>query len=180
MNHNWECSICHEPLKSPVRCNCGHVFCWRCLCNHMENSLTCPKCDEVLNKDKFIAIYGHGSEDPHLEELPELPNDSKNTSPPPNENQNQNFNTQGNPMPPPRWQRVNRNNLNMNRVYLNIGGFQFVGNNFNDLHQINDDEPVNQGQNGGGNRIHVPRIVITLMFILLFILISFISNDPLI
>lgn len=69
----WSCPICKQSLKSPVIANCGHTFCWRCLCMHLEHDTHCPICDKEIEENKFVAIKGIGQTDPDLQSLPPLP-----------------------------------------------------------------------------------------------------------
>jgi len=74
----WKCNLCSDQLKSPVVLGCGHVLCWRCLCNWRKDSDVCPLCNEKLEEEKITPIYGHGIDDPHLEDLPPLPKSEEN------------------------------------------------------------------------------------------------------
>ena len=88
----WSCPICNKTLSSPVIAGCGHTFCWRCLCKHMEHQNNCPVCKQYLDYSTFTAIKGIGKEDQDLESLPPLPqshnDDFSYTSKPPRVNPN--------------------------------------------------------------------------------------------
>lgn len=73
MVSKWHCPLCNKRLVSPVIAGCGHTFCWRCLCRHMEHSLQCPECRKTLDYEKFVSIKGFGKEDADLASLPPLP-----------------------------------------------------------------------------------------------------------
>ena len=186
MNHHWECAICHDSIKSPVRANCGHVFCWRCLCEHMKNSNNCPICHTILEEKKFIAIYGHGSEDPHLEELPPLPEFvTPSPPPPPNQNNNPNMNNRREQVRVRRrHQRTpffNDMPIGEGFIYTNIGGFQFYRRyDIHDQEADIDQEERNNQRNPVYNPPRIPRWVVSIFFVLLFIILATFSNDPLI
>lgn len=83
----FKCELCRNSVLSPVSLECGHVFCWRCLCKHLETNAMCPKCGTIINRDKIVPIYGCGKDDPNLDELPPMPELHKTTQ---NENRNEN------------------------------------------------------------------------------------------
>ena len=167
MDSKWVCGICHQPLKSPVVTDCGHTFCWRCLCSHMETSSNCPLCNNILDKTKFIAIFGHGKEDPHLEDLPPLPEDNP---PPPRQNQrnqqtNQQFNhRQGRGMP--------------QQIHFNLGGFQFV-HTIGGMPQFEEDfqpDEDNPDEEPIIRRRHIPRWASTLFLVSIMVILHLFSN----
>lgn len=49
---HFHCGICQNVLKEPVTCQRNeHYFCRCCISKHLENSSTCPTCQEELSKD---------------------------------------------------------------------------------------------------------------------------------
>ncbi|OWF52975.1 Tripartite motif-containing protein 2 [Mizuhopecten yessoensis] len=43
-----ECNICHLELSDPRRIECGHIFCFHCLGNHVRSSPSCPTCERPM------------------------------------------------------------------------------------------------------------------------------------
>ncbi|EKX35563.1 hypothetical protein GUITHDRAFT_155451 [Guillardia theta CCMP2712] len=42
------CTICHDPLSSPVRVRCGHIFCEECVHQWLQRERTCPLCRSIV------------------------------------------------------------------------------------------------------------------------------------
>ncbi|GIL55182.1 hypothetical protein Vafri_10779 [Volvox africanus] len=38
------CPVCQDPVNTPVRLNCGHIFCEECILEWLERDRTCPMC----------------------------------------------------------------------------------------------------------------------------------------
>nr|XP_058965315.1 TNF receptor-associated factor 4-like [Pocillopora verrucosa] len=60
VDEDFQCLICHLPLKEPVQTRCGHRYCKECLDEHIKRqrsqgqSLTCPFDRQNLDKDRDI------------------------------------------------------------------------------------------------------------------------------
>mmetsp|Transcript_31970 Transcript_31970/g.33204 ORF Transcript_31970/g.33204 Transcript_31970/m.33204 type:complete len:333 (-) Transcript_31970:48-1046(-) len=39
-----ECLLCLEVVNSPTTTFCGHVFCWKCITDYLQENPKCPKC----------------------------------------------------------------------------------------------------------------------------------------
>ncbi|PHH65617.1 hypothetical protein CDD82_1658 [Ophiocordyceps australis] len=39
-----KCTLCLEELKDPAATQCGHVFCWQCICDWVREKPECPLC----------------------------------------------------------------------------------------------------------------------------------------
>ena len=49
VNQNFFCQICFNVFKEPVVCRINqHCFCRSCITKHLENSQTCPTCNDEL------------------------------------------------------------------------------------------------------------------------------------
>uniref|UniRef100_A0A8D8DW55 RING-type E3 ubiquitin transferase n=1 Tax=Culex pipiens TaxID=7175 RepID=A0A8D8DW55_CULPI len=59
---DFVCNICLETAQDTVVSVCGHLFCWPCIHQWMQTSgVTCPVCNSPISKEKFIKLYGRGS-----------------------------------------------------------------------------------------------------------------------
>ncbi|KAL9954671.1 hypothetical protein ACROYT_G042236 [Oculina patagonica] len=63
VEEDFQCLICHLPLKEPVLTRCGHRFCKDCLEEHFrrqgvqDQPLTCPADREGLDRDRVNVLY---------------------------------------------------------------------------------------------------------------------------
>ena len=55
----WCCQICNNPLRSPVVTQCGHIFCFSCISNHLKHHDNCPICNSKNTEDTLTPVYGH-------------------------------------------------------------------------------------------------------------------------
>lgn len=59
-DHNLMCPICHCPFVLPVKLDCEHVFCQRCVNQAMlhqnRNSRSCPSCRRTINTSDISAV----------------------------------------------------------------------------------------------------------------------------
>lgn len=64
----FHCYICMEPPKKPVAGVCGHIFCWPCIYQWLEDEpKPCPICRHLLDKDQnIIPLYSGGN---HVEPI---------------------------------------------------------------------------------------------------------------
>ena len=56
----FECNICLDSAKEPVVTQCGHLYCWKCIyqwLNQPRETLVCPVCKSGISKDKLIPIF---------------------------------------------------------------------------------------------------------------------------
>ena len=63
----FECIICLDTVKEPVVTLCGHLYCWPCIYQWMEQSQEsqCPACKSVITQEKLVPIFTKGNtEDP--------------------------------------------------------------------------------------------------------------------
>ena len=57
---SYECSICMDTAKEPVVTKCGHLYCWPCIYDWMEeknHNTECPICKNPISKENLIPIY---------------------------------------------------------------------------------------------------------------------------
>ncbi|KAI7861839.1 hypothetical protein BDF14DRAFT_1863411 [Spinellus fusiger] len=82
----YECNICFDTATYPVLTLCGHLFCWSCLAqwlNQQSRNPTCPVCKAGCDKDKIIPIYGRGKEEKDPRNDPSIPTRPAGQRPPP-------------------------------------------------------------------------------------------------
>ena len=165
---NWKCAICNEKLKSPVVTTCGHAFCWRCLNEYMKNNIKCPLCQTKFEKSSFTAIFGHGIEDPNIEDLPPPPKQDEMDYEPPKPNDNNNFQEQ------PYQRPWNNNNFQFQHgnVEFGIGFVPFgMGMTFGTIGGINHHYrtfPNNNINNIPQNQNGLKKILIIILIFILF------------
>lgn len=53
------CNICLGDPKLPVTVQCGHIFCWNCLKQwlNQKSKLECPVCRNGIEEDKIIKLF---------------------------------------------------------------------------------------------------------------------------
>lgn len=57
-----ECHICMEPPKDPIATSCGHIFCWPCIYQWLQNEpKPCPVCKNILRSNiNILPLYSTG------------------------------------------------------------------------------------------------------------------------
>uniref|UniRef100_A0AAV1V2C7 RING-type E3 ubiquitin transferase n=1 Tax=Peronospora matthiolae TaxID=2874970 RepID=A0AAV1V2C7_9STRA len=58
----FECNICLDTVSSPVVTLCGHIYCWPCLYQWMQNHFECPVCKAGISEENVIPVYARGAE----------------------------------------------------------------------------------------------------------------------
>lgn len=58
---DFDCNICMCAVEMPVVTRCGHLFCWRCLCEWSKKSSICPVCKALSSLATVIPIYSKGT-----------------------------------------------------------------------------------------------------------------------
>ena len=71
----FECNICIDTAQQAVVSKCGHLYCWPCIyqwMNQKPDNPTCPVCKGVISRDTLTPIYGKcdNSTDPRNEAPP--------------------------------------------------------------------------------------------------------------
>ncbi|KAL0091427.1 hypothetical protein J3Q64DRAFT_1723595 [Phycomyces blakesleeanus] len=82
----YECNICFDTATYPVLTLCGHLFCWSCLgqwLNQQSRNPTCPVCKAGCDREKVIPIYGRGKEEKDPRNDPSIPTRPAGQRPPP-------------------------------------------------------------------------------------------------
>eukprot|EP00347_Sterkiella_histriomuscorum_P002454 403368086 len=91
----FECNICLDLANEPVVSTCGHLYCWECIyqwINQPKETLLCPVCKSGISKETLIPIYTKGNtEDPRKKSSQEIPKRpaGQRQGPVPNQNFNQ-------------------------------------------------------------------------------------------
>lgn len=58
----FTCNICLCDPSEPMATSCGHVFCWSCINDWLDQptaSKICPQCQNGISKDSLITLYGN-------------------------------------------------------------------------------------------------------------------------
>mmetsp|Transcript_28022 Transcript_28022/g.27703 ORF Transcript_28022/g.27703 Transcript_28022/m.27703 type:complete len:156 (-) Transcript_28022:23-490(-) len=69
----FECHICMETAKEAVVTQCGHLYCWTCISqwlNQNRQEKTCPVCKSGIDPDKMVPIYGSNNKERGNSERP--------------------------------------------------------------------------------------------------------------
>ena len=53
-----KCTLCLEPMKDPAATTCGHVFCWRCICDWCREKPECPLCRQGCAVQHVLLLRG--------------------------------------------------------------------------------------------------------------------------
>src|SRR6476661_7510505 len=62
----FECNICLDTASQPVITFCGHLYCWPCIYQWLNQNgrglgpRACPVCKSTIDKDKLVPIYTRG------------------------------------------------------------------------------------------------------------------------
>ncbi|KAL7717005.1 RING-type E3 ubiquitin transferase [Entamoeba marina] len=83
---SFQCMICLDQAKNAVVTQCGHMYCWECLEQWLNQQHTCPICKSEVTKENVIPIYNSAdSTDPRNSSRPS----GHYTEPPPQQPRNQ-------------------------------------------------------------------------------------------
>lgn len=52
-----ECVICYEDTIDNIKTKCNHIFCRKCIGQHLLNKVNCPYCRTVLEADRRGNFY---------------------------------------------------------------------------------------------------------------------------
>ena len=104
----FECNICLDTANNPVVTKCGHLYCWRCIYEWIQqprDTLVCPSCRSGITQDSLTPIFTRdNAEDPRIqnnqgqnqednEQIPNRPGGQRSDPQP-----NRNFGNGGNGM----------------------------------------------------------------------------------
>ena len=53
-----KCTLCLEPMKDPSVTTCGHVFCWTCILDWVEEKPECPLCRQAVLGQHVLPLRG--------------------------------------------------------------------------------------------------------------------------
>ena len=68
----FNCKICWQLAEDPVVTQCGHLFCWFCLCSWLKSfskCKECPVCRAIIEEDNLVPLYGTESERKEAKDL---------------------------------------------------------------------------------------------------------------
>ncbi|ORX48124.1 hypothetical protein BCR36DRAFT_329706 [Piromyces finnis] len=54
-----KCTLCLEFCKDISVTNCGHVFCWKCICEWCQKKNECPLCRQHIQLSQLYRIYNY-------------------------------------------------------------------------------------------------------------------------
>ena len=53
-----KCTLCLEPMKDPSVTTCGHVFCWTCILDWVDEKPECPLCRQNVLGQHVLPLRG--------------------------------------------------------------------------------------------------------------------------
>jgi len=53
-----KCTLCLEPMKDPSVTTCGHVFCWTCILDWVDEKPECPLCRQAVMGQHVLPLRG--------------------------------------------------------------------------------------------------------------------------
>lgn len=54
-----QCILCLEPRMNTSLTPCGHLFCWNCLLDWLDERDECPLCRETLKKSQVVQLQNY-------------------------------------------------------------------------------------------------------------------------
>ncbi|XP_058445178.1 peroxisome biogenesis factor 10 [Malaya genurostris] len=51
-----KCALCMEPAMDVSTTQCGHLFCWVCILNWLDEREICPICREAIKKSRVVKL----------------------------------------------------------------------------------------------------------------------------
>ena len=57
-NQQRKCTLCLEPMKDPSVTTCGHVFCWTCILDWVDEKPECPLCRQGVMSQHVLPLRG--------------------------------------------------------------------------------------------------------------------------
>lgn len=54
-----KCALCMEQAVDLSATQCGHLFCWVCILNWLDERQICPICREAIKKSRVVRLQNY-------------------------------------------------------------------------------------------------------------------------
>ena len=78
---HFECIICLSTAKEPIVTKCGHLYCWPCIYNWIDQNnenqkktcCLCPLCKDIITIESLIPIYNKDEHERKINRFSKIP-----------------------------------------------------------------------------------------------------------